>query len=659
LKQEEAKEKEKARLQALREAEQKEQRDKRDARTTFFDGIKLEDRERNIRVQVQREDDRIEDRERRLIERHEDREWREGDRQERQRIQAKNEQWHDETRQWRFEDREERQRTHEERQIEHKENREWQLEQRQRSERDRQDRETREEFERIYEQAQLDHHLHTKEGLFTPKPIPAQLRYEHVHILGPTGSGKTRLLLHLLLKDFRDYGREAAHIIIDPKGTMIDAIARLKIFDNEWTDRIVIVDPFDEPAFNVFALKGQNTAQLISNFAYIFATVGQKLTTPQETCFSYCAALLLKMPGANLTTLLELLEDGTGKPANRNEPPPRDPRFTALISSLTERKDQQLRRYFERDFYDTSRDLIKARINTILRDDTIAAMCNSDTCQINVADWIEKKKIVLVNTQFVRMGDTHQVLGRFIISLFQQAVLGRTSQHPAFLFIDEFQEFADEQKTPQLLRLIREYKAGAVIAHQNMVCTELTANSQAAISTNTIIKFASSPGADDLTRASKDLRCDPDFLTRVCRKEPDNSLFRFGCFFPGLDHPFVYQIGHEIQRHASVSHERYLEIRAQNRAALRDPPNQKTTPDPLSQRGTEATAVAREPPKSAGSYNGATKRAEAEDGITPTQQPSLSARASNMASSTQDLDPSAAQTRSDPSAPARWGQSKK
>jgi hypothetical protein len=634
-----------------KEERQQQEREKRETRQVFWDEKRLEDRARNISIQQQREGDRQEDRQRRALEHEETRQWRAEDREERKSFQTERQGWQEEAREWRIEDRQiraedraqrnterqedrqERQLTREQRETEHKENREWQLEQRQRSERDRKERDDREQFDRHYEQAYFDIERAQELEVYTPKPIPPHLRYEHVHILGPTGSGKTRLLLHLLLKDFRDYGREAAHIIIDPKGTMIDAIAKLQIFDREWADRVVIVDPFDEPAFNVFALKDQNSAQLISNFAYIFATVGQKLTTPQETCFSYCAALLLRMPGANLTTLLELLEDGTGKPANRNEPPPRDPRFAALISSLTERKDQQLRRYFERDFYDTSRDLIKSRINTILRDEKLAAMFDSETCKINVADWIEKKKIVLVNTRLVQMGDTHRVIGRFIISLFQQAVLGRTSQHPAFLFVDEFQEFADEQKTPQLLRLIREYKAGAVIAHQNMVCAELTANSQAAISTNTVIKFASSPGADDLGRATKDLRCDAEFLTRVCRKEPDNSFFRFGCFFPGLDHPFVYQVGHDIQRHASVSHERYQEIRAHNRGALRDPLVERKAPQ-----------------------NPEPLRATAD--VIPTPQPSPSKPAPSVSSSREGIEPTQPPP-SDPSASAHWGQLKK
>jgi hypothetical protein len=526
-----------------------------------------------------------------------------------------------------------------------------QVETQERQRQEREERKQQEAFDQIFQQAHIDNEIRQRESVFVTHAIPRHLRYEHIHVLAPTGAGKTTLLQHLILKDFRDYGTEAAHIIIDPKGAMIERLAKLQVFDHAWRDRLVIIDPFDQPAFNVFALKTQNPAQLIGNFSYIFSTVGQKLTTPQETCFSYAAALLMRMPDANLTTLLELLEDGTGKPLNRGELPPRDRRFTELITSLTDPKDRQLRRYFERDFYDTPRDLIKSRINGILSEHNLAAMFDSRTCSVDINDCIEKKKIVLVNTRLVEMGNKHQVLGRFIISLFQQAVLGRKSTHPAFIFIDEFQEFADEEKTPQLLRLIREYKGAACIAHQNMVCAELTANSQAAISTNTIIKFASKPGADDLNRACKDLNTDPDFLTNVCVKENDNSLFRFGCFFPGLRHPFVYQVRHDIQGYPTRSQESYQEFRAENRDALSDPPMPRESfpipPTTIEKApGSQGFSAKYETP------GPPSKSQKADEAIT-TQRASSSGPAPNASSPNQDSPIAPRQPPSDPSAPAR------
>jgi hypothetical protein len=71
------------------------------------------------------------------------------------------------------------------------------------------------------------------------------------------------------------------------------------------------------------------------------------------------------------------------------------------------------------------------------------------------------------------LNEDHQTLGRYIITLVQDAIHSRPERHPVYLVIDEFQEFADKEKTPRLFRLLREYGGGAVVAHQNMYCPEL------------------------------------------------------------------------------------------------------------------------------------------------------------------------------------------
>ena len=70
----------------------------------------------------------------------------------------------------------------------------------------------------------------------------------------------------------------------------------------------------------------------------------------------------------------------------------------------------------------------------------------------------------------------------------------------------------------------------------------------------------------------RDLRCSPEFLTRNCVKAQDNSVMRFGCYFTGLDHPFVYEVGHDIKKYARISDDQYRQLRAENKAALADDP---------------------------------------------------------------------------------------
>jgi hypothetical protein len=149
-----------------------------------------------------------------------------------------------------------------------------------------------------------------------------------------------------VLKDFREYSRDAAHIIIDPKRTLVNDFAHLKMFSEEWRDRFIVVDPFDRPAFNIFASKNTNVDQIVSNFSYIFSTIGQKLTSTQLNCFSYCASLLFKIHGANLDTFYDLLSDR----ATKNQVP--DQRFVDAIASLTHPDDKALRRFFEKDYYE-------------------------------------------------------------------------------------------------------------------------------------------------------------------------------------------------------------------------------------------------------------------------------------------------------------------
>jgi hypothetical protein len=423
--------------------------------------------------------------------------------------------------------------------------------------------------------------------LIAPKPIPPTLRYSHTHILAPSGYGKTVLLQHIILSDFWDEAQNKlldppAYVIIDPKGLMVNRLSRLNIFTNHLKDRLVIVDPLDRPALNMFDARGQNPAQVISNFSYIFSTNRQVLTGKQDPCFAFCAELLFRMPGSDLYTLLDLLDDRT----DRNKTA--DPRFATAIASLNHPDDRALRRFFERDYYsgsyESTRQEIKTRLQPILRNNDISAMLNASMCKLDIADCIRNRKIVLVNTRMADMPDTHQIVGRFIISLFIQAMQARTKEHqstwhPAFLMIDEFQEFADENKTPRMLRLIREYNAGAIIAHQNMHCDELTENMRNAISTNTSIKYASSPRGDDIRMMARDLQCDPDFLTKRCVKNADDSVFRFGCYFTGLQHPLLKEFRHDISRWPVMTDMNHDTLRLRNKQSLHAPPVTHKAPD--------------------------------------------------------------------------------
>ena len=68
--------------------------------------------------------------------------------------------------------------------------------------------------------------------MLKPKPIPEKIRFQHTHILAPSGFGKTTLLQNNILADFLTPDNKInpnppAYIIIDPKGLMVERLSRL------------------------------------------------------------------------------------------------------------------------------------------------------------------------------------------------------------------------------------------------------------------------------------------------------------------------------------------------------------------------------------------------------------------------------------------------
>ncbi len=120
-----------------------------------------------------------------------------------------------------------------------------------------------------------------------------------------------------------------------------------------------------------------------------------------------------------------------------------------------------------------------------------------------------------------------------------------------------------------MLRLLREYGGGAVIAHQNMYCPELDDDTRNAISTNTSIKYCTSPEGQDLNYMARDLRCESDFLKSMHKSDTHAN---FACFVRGIcQHPFIVESEFGwIDKWPKMSDVENREMRAMNKAALAD-----------------------------------------------------------------------------------------
>jgi Type IV secretion-system coupling protein DNA-binding domain len=158
-----------------------------------------------------------------------------------------------------------------------------------------------------------------------PFAIPLSARFEHTHIVGGSGHGKTQLLQSLLLRDIEQLvnGRGSI-VVIDSQGDMIRTILGLSALSSI-ADRIVLIDPNDieyPPCLNLFDFGLERLTRYdivereklvngaIALYEYMFgALLGADLTQRQGVIFRYLARLLMVVPGATIHTLREFMEE--------------------------------------------------------------------------------------------------------------------------------------------------------------------------------------------------------------------------------------------------------------------------------------------------------------------------------------------------------------
>jgi hypothetical protein len=423
--------------------------------------------------------------------------------------------------------------------------------------------------------------------------ITSETRSDHTHLIGPTGSGKTTIIQQLVLNDLSD-ANPPAIIVIDPKGFMVENIAKLKCFAEHLQDRLIIIDATREPAppLNLFPKNIDEIAisYAINNFDYLFAQAGSELTPMMRPVFRFCARLMFSLPNPDILMFMDLLESR-----------PNDPRFQPSIDQLT---DMGAKRFFAKDFYSdtykTTRDQVKRRFNDILSMPSVCAAFTSTAPPLDMGKCLRERKVVLVHTGFSNGLIESQLIGRHMINLTLGAAFarGRTGDQ-AFIFIDEFQDYVDEDATPRHLRLAREYKLGMLCAHQNMYCAEMTENICAAISGNTNLKFCSNVSGADRTYMLRDMGCDPEFLDDHFN-DKERKRVKFAARLPGSP---AFSIGlpyPNIRPDMQMTDSQYAELLRRNSRNLcpSQPSNVKPAPPPPSAQPAppRATQPAPAPP---------------------------------------------------------------
>lgn len=361
-----------------------------------------------------------------------------------------------------------------------------------------------------------------------PFHIPEEARFEHCHIVGGTGHGKTQLMQRMIHADLTAAQRERRSVaVIDSQGDLINKLVRLALFDpdapDSLADRLVLIDPADiefPAALNLFdahleRLQGYRAVDrervlngVIELYEVFFgAMLGAELTQKQGVIFRYLARLMVTIPGATIHTLMRLMEDG--KP----------------FKPHMEKLDGSARYFFETEFFHpsfaaTKKQILK-RLWGVLSTPAFERMFAQKVNKLDLFEAMNDGKIILVSTaKDLLKSDGSALLGRFFIAMLAQAALERSAipaedRMPTFVYVDEAQEYFDDS-IETILNQARKYRVGLTLAHQTL--DQLSPRLRSAIHSNTSLKCVGGVSAKDARALADELHTSADFIESMKRR---------------------------------------------------------------------------------------------------------------------------------------------
>lgn len=374
-----------------------------------------------------------------------------------------------------------------------------------------------------------------------PFTIPISRRLEHTAIVGGSGWGKTQLLQSMIVADLKK-DNPPAIVVIDSTGAMVKRFQRLAVFNQKLKDRLVIIDPElnPVPALNMFdisnprlqqydeAMRESIESEIVGLFNYVFSSTENPLTAQQATPFAFLVRLLLSMPGANINTLIELLEDNPKTGYDGAHP---------IFEAAIERLDPTAQTFFKTQYYsrgtsEARRDQIAQRVYGVIKVPAFQRMF-STVNRVDMFAELNKGSIILVNTSENLLKEASATFGRYMIArtmaaAFERASIPEGDRRPAFLIVDEAAPYFDDT-FEKLLTRVRQFKLGVVIAFQHLEQTSQKLRS--AIASSTSVKYAGGVGFTDRAWLAREMETNHEFIAaqRKDSREPPNWS-QFACY---------------------------------------------------------------------------------------------------------------------------------
>ncbi|MCE5306072.1 MAG: type IV secretion system DNA-binding domain-containing protein [Acidobacteriales bacterium] len=284
-------------------------------------------------------------------------------------------------------------------------------------------------------------------------------RVRHTHVIGTSGTGKSTLLLSMIIQDIQN-GEGIA--ILDPHGDLIDEVLG-HIPESRHSD-VLLFDPADEEypiGFNILHAHSDLERNLLaSDLVAIFRRLSTSWGDQMNSVFANAIiAFLDSTEGGTLAELRRFLVD---------------PDFRRGF--LPTVRDPEVVYYWQKEFSllaGRPQAPLLTRLDTFLRPKLVRYMVCQRENRLDLGTMMNEGKILLAKLTQGAIGEENSyLLGSLLVSKIHQMAMSRqqldtASRRNFYLYIDEFHNFA----TPSMSAILsgaRKYRLGLILAHQEL-----------------------------------------------------------------------------------------------------------------------------------------------------------------------------------------------
>lgn len=313
-------------------------------------------------------------------------------------------------------------------------------------------------------------------------------RVRHTHIIGVSGSGKSSLLLNLILQDIENGDGVA---VLDPHGDLIDQI--LGMIPADRIDDVVLVDPSDVDfpiGFNILQAHSEEEKNLLaSDLVAVFQRLSTSWGDQMDTVLQN--AILAVLESSRGGTLADLRRFLLEKPFR-----------TEFLQTVN---DPELIYYWQEVFPQLSGNKSIGSVLTRLQDffsrKPLRNMVSQRDNKLDFADIMDSGKIFLARLPEGCGEENSFLLGTLLVAKFQQTAMARHSQLAAnrkdfWLYIDEFDHFISPSMA-KILKGARKYRLGLTLAHQELHQLQSDPKVASAVMTHPCTRIVFRIGDDD------------------------------------------------------------------------------------------------------------------------------------------------------------------